>query len=64
MQNRKRMKLDELRQPGMRRILEAMKAIERETPTLISQASIARSELGRFSDGTHGGSTGGQSCRS
>jgi hypothetical protein len=64
MQNRKLMKLDEFRQPGMRRILEAVKAIERETPTLISQASIARSQLGKVSDGTLDGSTGGQSCRS
>jgi hypothetical protein len=62
--HRKWMKLDEFRQPGMRRILEAMKTIERETPTLISQAPIAHSQLGKFSDVACDGSTGGQSCRS
>jgi hypothetical protein len=36
MSNRKRIKLDEMRQPGMRRILGAMRQIEEEAPGLCS----------------------------
>jgi len=38
-------KLDELRQPGSRRILEAMRLVEQEAPGLIDRASLAAAEL-------------------
>ena len=41
MTKKKWVKLEELRQPGMRRILEAMKLIQEEQPGLIEQASLA-----------------------
>ena len=47
MQDRKWMKLEELRQPGMRRILEAMKQIEEEAPGLVNEAALAAAELSK-----------------
>jgi hypothetical protein len=41
---RQRIALEELRQPGMRRILEAMKSIRYEAPALFDEASIAAQE--------------------
>jgi hypothetical protein len=46
MNERKWLKLEELRQPGMRRVLEAMKLIEEERPGLIEQASLAAQLMG------------------
>ena len=37
--------LDELRQPGIRRVLEAIKALEHERPGLLEKAVLAASEL-------------------
>ena len=52
MPDRKWMKLEELRQPGMRRILEAMKQIEEEAPGLVNEAALAAAELSKArSDG-------------
>lgn len=34
-------KLDELRQPGMRRVLEAMKLLEQEAPDVMREAALA-----------------------
>jgi hypothetical protein len=54
MQDRKWMKLEELRQPGIRRILEAMKQIEEDAPGLVNEAALAAAELARVrSDGGH-----------
>jgi hypothetical protein len=47
MRTDKRIKLEELRQPGMRRILEAMRAIEDEAPGLLEEATLASSELAK-----------------
>lgn len=47
MRTRKVVKLEELRQPGMRRVLEAMKLIEEEAPGLLDQASVAAAELAK-----------------
>ena len=47
MQERKWMKLEELRQPGMRRILEALKEIEEEAPGLVNDAALAAATLSR-----------------
>jgi hypothetical protein len=47
MQHGKWAKLDELRQPGMRRILEAMKLVEQESPHLIDHALLALAEPAR-----------------
>ena len=49
-----RMKVEELRQPGMRRVLEAMKAIEKERPGLIEDAMVADSELAKKNRGDGG----------
>jgi hypothetical protein len=38
-------KLEELRKPGMRRLLEGMRLIEKEKPTLLDEASLAAAEL-------------------
>jgi hypothetical protein len=38
---------DELRQPGMRRILDALKAIKEEQPGLLEEASLAAGELAK-----------------
>jgi hypothetical protein len=52
MQDRKWMKLEELRQPGLRRILDALKQIEEEAPGLVDEAALAAAELSkRRSDG-------------
>jgi hypothetical protein len=53
MRDGKWIKLDELRQPGSRRILEAMRLIEQEAPGLIDKASFAAAELQKSS--TDGG---------
>jgi hypothetical protein len=47
MPERQRIALEELRQPGMRRILEAMKSIRDETPALFGDKSIAAKELSK-----------------
>jgi hypothetical protein len=52
MPDKKWMKLEELRQPGMQRILDALKQIEEEAPGLIDEAALAAAELAkRRSDG-------------
>jgi hypothetical protein len=50
MQNAKRMKLEELRQPGMRRLLDAMKQIEEEAPGLLDEAALAAIQLTKGRD--------------
>ncbi len=47
MADRKWMKLDELRQPGMRRVLDALQQIEEEAPGLVSEAAVAAAELAK-----------------
>lgn len=47
MRGDKWMKIEEPRQPGMRRVLEAMKAIEKERPGLLEEAAIAANELAK-----------------
>ena len=47
MSDRKWIKLDEMRQPGMRRILEAMKHIEEEAPGLLDKALTASMALAK-----------------
>lgn len=47
MSDRKCIKLDEMRQPGMRRILEAMKQIEEEAPGLLDEALTASMALAK-----------------
>lgn len=47
MQTGKWVKLDDLRQPGMRRVLEAWKQIEEEAPGLVDSASHAAGELSK-----------------
>jgi len=47
MSDRKCIKLDELRQPGMRRILDAMKQIEEEAPGLLDEALTASMALAK-----------------
>ncbi len=47
MSDRKWIALEELRQPGVRRILEAMKSIKDEAPALFDDASIAAKELSK-----------------
>ena len=47
MADRKWMKLDELRQPGMRRIFDALKQIEDEAPGLVNEAVVAAAELAK-----------------
>ena len=51
MHERERMKPEELREPGMRRVLEAMKQIKEESPGLLDKASLAASELVRGQNG-------------
>ena len=52
MQDRKWMKLEEMRQPGMRRIFDALKQIEDEAPGLVNEAAVAAAELAKSrSDG-------------
>ena len=40
-------KLEELRQPGMRRVLEAMRLIEEEAPGLVDEAALAAAVLAK-----------------
>jgi hypothetical protein len=47
MQNGKWIKPDDLRQPGMRRVLEAMKQIEEEAPGLLDEAALAAMQLSK-----------------
>ena len=47
MQDRKWMKLEEMRQPGMRRIFDALKQIEDEAPGLVNEAVVAAAELAK-----------------
>jgi hypothetical protein len=47
MADRKWMKLDELCQPGMRRVFDALKQIEEEGPGLVSEAAVAAAELAK-----------------
>jgi len=51
MHERERMKPEELREPGMRRVLEAMKQIKEESPGLLDKASLGASELVRGQNG-------------
>jgi len=52
MQDKKWMKLEELREPGMRRIFDALKQIEDEAPGLVNEAAVAAAELAKArSDG-------------
>lgn len=53
MSDRNWIKLDELRQPGMRRILDAMKQIEEEAPGLLDEAVTASIELAKRRNGGH-----------
>lgn len=52
MNDRKWLKPEESRQPGMRRVLEAMKLIEEERPGLIERASLA-AQMKRGQEGGH-----------
>jgi hypothetical protein len=40
-------KLEELRQPGMRRVLEAMRLIEEDAPGLVDEATLAAAVLAK-----------------
>jgi hypothetical protein len=51
MSDRKWTKLDEVRQPGMRRILDAMRQVQEEAPGLLDQAMSASIELAKRRDG-------------
>lgn len=51
MTNRKWIELDDLREPGMRRILDAMKQIKEEAPGLIEEALTASIELAKRQNG-------------
>lgn len=46
-------KPDDLRQPGMRRILDAMRQIEEEAPGLLEEALTASIELAKRRNGGH-----------
>jgi hypothetical protein len=46
-------KLDDLRQPGMRRILDAMRQIQEEAPGLLDEALAASIEHAKRQDGGH-----------
>jgi len=41
MSDRRWIKLEELRQPGMRRVFDAMKLLEQEAPGLTGEAALA-----------------------
>lgn len=47
MPNREWIALEELRQPGMRRILEAMRSVKNEAPALFNDTSIEAKELSK-----------------
>ena len=52
MRKDKRTGREQLRRPGMRRILDALKAIKEERPGLVEKATLAAGELAkRRSDG-------------
>jgi len=52
MPDRKWISLEDLRQPGMRRIFDALKQIEEEAPGLVEDAAVAAAELSKVrSDG-------------
>ena len=51
MSDRKWINFDEVRHPGMRRILEAMRQIEEEAPGLLDEAMTASIELAKRRDG-------------
>jgi hypothetical protein len=54
MADRKCIALEELRQPGMRRILEAMMSIKDDAPALFDDASIAAKDLSKArAEGRH-----------
>jgi len=53
MSKRKWFKLDDLRQHGMRRILDAMRQIQEEAPGLLDEALSASIELAKPQDGGH-----------
>jgi hypothetical protein len=46
-------KPDELRQPGMRRILDAMRQIEKEAPGLLDEALSASIDFAKRPDSGH-----------
>jgi hypothetical protein len=50
MRDGKWIKLEELRQPGIRRVLEAMQLLEEEAPGLLDDAIIAATELTKGRD--------------
>jgi hypothetical protein len=53
MSDRNWSKPDDLRQPGMRRILDAMKQIEEEAPGLLDEAMTASIALAKRRNGGH-----------
>jgi len=54
MKDAKWIKLDDLRQPGMRRILDAFKQLQEENPGVIDAAALAAAELAKGrNDGGH-----------
>ena len=50
MRSEKWIKFEELRQPAMRRVVEAMKSIEEERPGLLEEAALAAGELAKRRD--------------
>jgi len=50
MRDGKWIKLEELREPGIRRVLEAMQLLEEEAPGLLDDAIIAATELTKGRD--------------
>jgi len=50
MRDGKWIKLEELRQPGIRRVLEAVQLLEEEAPGLLDDAIIAATELTKGRD--------------
>jgi hypothetical protein len=53
MSDRKWIKLDDLRQPGLRRILDAMRQIEKEAPGLLDEALSASIDFAKRPDSGH-----------
>ena len=53
MASRNRLKFDDMRQPGMRSILESMQQIEEEVPGLLDKAITASLELAKRRNGGH-----------
>lgn len=49
-----RTKVENLRLPGMRRVLEAIKEIEKERPGLIEKSMLAATQLAKKSRGDGG----------